>query len=359
MPTIVYPATIDYAWLYQRPQQLLKQLAALGYKVIYYNSESYIKQKSSIIELFPNFLLCKPDIPFKYLKIDEPIINWITYPLHISLIGGYNEDLIVFDAIDESSEEFGDWAGYIDKISARSDVIFTTSKKLYNYHVQSHDNVHMCPNGADYNHFSRAQRIFDERPADLPQNHKPIVGYFGALASWLDWRLINYISRMNRDLNFVIIGPYYGDFKNIVKRENIYYLGRKDYTRLPAYLQYFDVCILPFRITPMTEACNPVKMYEYLSAGKPVVSTSLPEVSGIKEIYTGNNQKEFNQKIKQALSERFDLNKINERIKFARKNSWKQRAIKAADIIEKNLRKKRKYKLRNLWSNINRKKPFY
>jgi glycosyltransferase involved in cell wall biosynthesis len=352
MPTIIYPPTIDYSWLYQRPQQLLKEVAALGHKVIFYNNEVYVRQKASIAEPYPNFLLCKPDIPIKYLRVEKPVISWITYPPHVSQVGRYGEDLTVFDAVDAASEEFEGWAGYVDRISQIADIVFTTSGKLYSYHSERHQNVYLCPNGADYEHFSRSQRIFTERPADLPKNHNPIIGYFGALAPWLDWNLIYNISRLNKHLNFVMLGPFYGNFRNIVRSDNIYYLGRKDYSILPAYLQYFDVCIIPFRVTPMTEACNPIKIYEYLSAGKPVVTTCIPEISGIKAVYTAATKKEFNRKIHEALGERFDEDKILERVKFAQNNSWKRRASMVADIIHRGLKvKMRKNKFKMLWQN--------
>ncbi|MBA1335424.1 MAG: hypothetical protein HPY66_1047 [Firmicutes bacterium] len=353
MPTIIYPPTIDYSWLYQRPQQLLKEIATFGYKVIFYNNEVYVEQKGSIAEPYPNFWLCKSDIPVKYLRAEGPVVNWITYPPHVFQVGKYNEDLVVFDAVDEGSEEFEDWAVYVDQISLMADIIFTTSKKLYSYHAKRHNNVYLCPNGADFEHFSKAQRIFTERPADLPKNHKPIIGYFGALAPWLDWELIYYLSRLNRHLNFVMIGPFYGNFRNMVRSDNIYYLGRKDYSILPAYLQYFDVCIIPFRVTSMTEACNPIKIYEYLSSGKPVVSTCIPEVSDIGVVHTAATKKEFSQKIVEALRKRFDEDKILERVKFAENNSWKRRASLVAEIIEKELiAKTRKNKLKILWRNL-------
>jgi len=337
MPTIVYPSTIDYAWLYQRPQQLLKEIAALGYKVIYYNNEVYFRQKSSIIETSPNFLLCRSDIPLRYLKIEEPIISWISYPPHVSQIGNFNEKFVVFDALDNASDEFSSWSKHLDTISSKSDIILTTSQKLYNYHKKNHSNVNMCPNAADFKHFNKAHRLFATRPKDLPQNFKPIVGYFGALATWIDWDLMKYISKQNKNLNFVMIGPSFNGHQPPIKSNNVYFLGRKNYLDLPLYLQYFDVSIIPFKLSSMIEGCNPIKMYEYLSSGKPVIATNMPEVANVKEIYIGKTPKAFNLKLQQALSERFDLDKINSRIEYARNNSWTHRAKTAVKIIEKTI----------------------
>ncbi|MGE5398618.1 MAG: glycosyltransferase, partial [Chitinophagales bacterium] len=206
-----------------------------------------------------------------------------------------------------------------------SDIVFTTAIKLHDYHKNHHTNVQMCQNGADYKHFSRAQGLFCAKPPDIPDNQKPLIGYFGAVAPWIDWELMDYISEHNNNYDFLIIGPLYGEFADIVRRDNIHYLGRKSYAELPQYLQYFDVCIIPFKLTSMTEACNPIKMYEYLSAGKPIVTTDMPEVRNINGIYVGRTKEEFNQYIKEALEEN-DFVKKMRRMKVAKANSWASRA---------------------------------
>ncbi|MCX7745958.1 MAG: glycosyltransferase [Clostridia bacterium] len=341
MPTVIYPPTIDYNWLYQRPQQLLKEIAAQGYKVVFFNNDRYFKQDRGIIEKYPNFFLCKAGVPLSKIGIDPPVILWISYPPHVSQVGRiYNESLVVFDAIDEASGEFISWAKGLDLIVRKADILFTTSKKLFNYHEKLHNNVHLCPNGADFPHFSKAQKLFSPMPKDLPKNGRPIIGYFGAIAPWIDWELLRYISSRNKDFNFVMIGPTYGKFIIPVKTNNIYYLGRKEYSELPSYLQYFDVCIIPFKITPMIESCNPIKMYEYLSSGKPVVSTNMPEAATLGVVSIGRSKEEFNERINEELRFKRDKDRINARIDVAQNNSWSFRAQDAVRILEETISKK-------------------
>lgn len=340
MATIVYPATIDYEWMYQRPQQLLKAFAELGHKAIFYNYDYFFKQKEPQIELYPNLFLCKADVPLEKVGLEDPVILWITYPHHVRYVGKYKEKLVVFDALDEPTGEFAFWANDVDNMAGKADIIFTTAKKMYDYHIEKHNNVHMCPNGADYEHFKIAQKISSSKPKDMPKNDRPTIGYFGAIASWIDWELITYISSQNKHFNFVMIGPLYDKFRDPVKAPNIYYLGRKDYAQLPNYLQWFDACIIPFKVTPMIEGCNPIKIYEYLSAGKPVVTTNMPEVVTLGGAYIGKSKEEFNQKIHQALLEKNNIDKVNQRIELAKNNSWNHRAAVALDKIEETLKAK-------------------
>jgi len=336
MPTIIYPPTIDFEWLFQRPQQLLKEMAGLGYKVVFYNHDNYYRQNEPIMEIHPNFFLCRPEIGLGELPIEKPIILWISYPPNVGYIGKYDEGLVIFDAIDEPSGEFADWAKDLDSVASQSDIVFTTARKLYDYHQDSHGNVLMCPNGADYKHFNRAQNRFSPKPPDMPDNQKATIGYFGAIAPWIDWELVDYISEHNDNFNFVMIGPLYGEFRGIVSRDNVYYLGRKSYAELPEYLQYFDVCIIPFQLTPMTEACNPIKMYEYLSAGKPIVATDMPEVRNKDGLYVGRTREEFSQYLKEALEEN-DFVQRMKRMKMAKANSWASRARIVDAKIKENL----------------------
>ncbi|QHI72320.1 glycosyltransferase [Aminipila terrae] len=340
MLTIVYPATIDYEWMYQRPQQLLKAFAELGNRVVFYNYDYFYKQQEPVIELYPNFFVCRAEVPLKDIGVEGPVVLWITYPMHVQYVGKFNEDLVVFDALDEPAGEFEYWAKDVNELSSKSDIIFTTAKKLYDYHTQRHDNVHMCPNAADYDHFSKAQKVFAQKPLDFPKNNRPTIGYYGALATWVDWDLIRYISNQNRHFNFVMIGPLYDKFRNPVKANNIYYLGRKDYWQLPEYLQWLDVCMIPFKVTPMIEGCNPIKMYEYLSAGKAVITTDMPETSQYSQIYVGRTKEEFNQKMRIALLDKENEERKNERILLAKNNSWHHRAEKALEEMEKALKNK-------------------
>lgn len=341
--TIIYPPTIDYRWLYQRPQQLMREFSKLGIRCIFFNNNNYIKDGKRVSMESDNLIVVNGKLyPVEYdALVTPPVVLWITYPPHVKYLGRtFKENLVVFDAVDFPSGEFSVWRKDIFDIKKRADIVFTVSKKLYNY-MWPHEQLHMLKNGADFEHFNRAKSIYSFPPKDLPTG-KPTVGFIGALSTWLDWEIIRFAVENNPSYNFVFIGPKYNEFQIPVKSTNIFFIGRKEYDVLPEYLQFFDVCLIPFKITDMTEGSDPIKFFEYMSAGKPVVTTPLPEVVSSGLAYVGGDAQSFSRMIVKALGEKSVG--VEKRIEFAQKNSWQNRAKYAADIIDAYIRVKGRWK---------------
>jgi len=107
--------------------------------------------------------------------------------------------------------------------------------------------------------------------------------------------------------------------------ENVHFLGEKNYSELPNYLHKFNACLIPFKITNLIKSTHPVKIYEYFSAGKPVISTPIPEITSMKKLYyIGTDQKDFLEKLDVALEEN-DPQLLQQRIEFASSNDWTHR----------------------------------
>jgi hypothetical protein len=133
--------------------------------------------------------------------------------------------------------------------------------------------------GVDFEHFASAWKTDLPIPYELADIPKPLVGFFGLVHHWIDVDLISRVAAMRPGYSFVLIGDCKVDVSNLRRLPNVHLLGRRDYSALPAYCARFDAAILPFMQSAMTVSINPVKMYEYLAAGLPVVSTPLPESS--------------------------------------------------------------------------------
>ncbi len=154
----------------------------------------------------------------------------------------------------------------------------------------------------------------------------PIIGFYGGIADWFDLDLMIHIARARPACTFVLIGGVFGlDLAELEALPNVHLCGQQPYERMPQYLYHFDVCIIPFKLNEVTRATDPVKFYEYISWGKPVVSVNLPELDQYRDfLYLAADKEEFALKIDAALQER-DPELVGRRKELARANSWRHR----------------------------------
>jgi len=302
--------------MFQRPQQLLGRFSASGQTVLYEDLGHFTQPR--IKSLSPTLLLCQ-GISALTIPHARPRILWLTVPSHINLIDSYNPDLVIYDAVDEPKGEFASWAQYYPAILERADLVFCSSQSIFEYFSQRHPHVYFVPNGVDYVHFSPPPV---QRPLDLPSG-KPIIGYSGAIAPWVDWELLSVVIRENPDLNFVFIGALFQLHRFPLKFKNVFYLGLKNYYELPGYLHHFEIGLIPFLQTEMTKGCNPIKLYEYYATGIQVLGTPLPELLAIPNINLESNSQLFSLRLRYLL-EGNDFSKA-ERMAYAQANDWGER----------------------------------
>lgn len=328
--TILYPPTIDYEWLVQRPQQLMQAFASLGVKVFYMNPGTHTPLKRGVTRISNNLMILNNVDPKVYMK-QRPIF-YFSSPAHVDLIPRYNPALVVFDYLDEPVEEFVSLAPYLRRALTSADLVVTSSERLYHDSLTVNPNTILVPNGCDFDHFARAQNRNLPIPDDAKLLKPPIVGYHGAIATWLNFDLIVRVADSLPHGHVVMVGPYY-NLTNVPRRPNLHWLGYKRFEMLPNYTQLFDAAIIPFRVSRLTEAVNPIKMWEYMAAGIPVVTTALPEARNIREIYYSATDDEFITNIRQALAE--DPSQLRQaRISLARENTWWARAQQILQAIE-------------------------
>jgi len=183
----------------------------------------------------------------------------------------------------------------------------------------------------DYVHFAPTPFT---RPLDLPAG-KPIIGYSGAIAPWVDWKLLSVAIRENPDMNFVFIGALFQLKKFPLQSKNVFYLGLKNYYQLPAYLHHFDIGLIPFLQTEMTKGCNPIKLYEYYASGIRVLGTPLPELLIVPNINLESNPQLFSLHLR-YLIEGIDSSKA-QRMAYAHANDWRERSGRMLQAISSRL----------------------
>ncbi|MEM4326200.1 MAG: glycosyltransferase, partial [Candidatus Pacearchaeota archaeon] len=344
---IIYPPAVDWNLpLFQRPQHLAIQLSRLGCLYFYCTANHTYDNIKGFLEYNNNlFLTNRYDLVINKLK------GWI---LVSSISSVTLKDIIrfkekgfkiIYDYLDEIHPDisgtltnfFLERHKMID--SNHVDLVLTISNQLYSEMINRfpQERVILLPNGVEYEHFHIEKKI-EECPEDIKNivlDRKPIIGYHGALARWIDYDLINYIAKKRPDWNIVLIGwNYDGSMNSLHNCHNIYYLGIKQYKELPKYSIWFDVAIIPFKEGDIAKSTSPIKLYEYMAMNKPtVVTKDLIECHRYNGVLIADNREDFIQKLEDAL----ELKDNPEFIKMvddeAKKNTWQSRAYLITNLM--------------------------
>jgi UDP-galactopyranose mutase len=159
------------------------------------------------------------------------------------------------------------------ELAGRVDVMLAASTELKRLKRHLRQDIVVVEQGVDPTHFATSA----ECPPDLERLPRPRLTFVGGVDERLDFQLLEGIARLRPGWSIVLIGPeLYVRVKQRVGAPNVYRLGYRAYECLPAYLQNTDVCLVPYADSAWARACNPVKVPEYLAAGRPVIATDLP-----------------------------------------------------------------------------------
>ena len=266
------------------------------------------------------------------------IIFYSTDPTPISVVEKYTSHGYkpIYEYVDDLSPELSSKRVY-KKLLSKHDYVLknkvpavcTATKLLGN--ISGKTRTALITNGCDYGHFKAAEYSL---PNDMNfGSKKKIVGYYGAIAEWMDYALLEKIAKTNK-YEIVLLGiSYDGSFERsgLAKYENIHFLGKKPYGTLPSYAAHFDVCMIPFVISDLTASTSPVKLFEYMAAEKPIVTTDLAECRKYESVMCASGHEEFILLLEKALSLSDDPEYKNKLKEEALKNTW---ASKCRDILD-------------------------
>lgn len=356
---IVFPnIPWDYRW--QRAQQIFSRLGKKNYNVFYISSitsdreyvvevskgvyEVHVKADESTDVLRDLNISEGMSIDFfnsidrlvgEYIRNDSAL-TFVLHPVWHNVVDKFKDPKIVYDMMDLYSgfkEANDELVKAEEDLVKRSSLVITTADNLYDYAKKLNENVHMVRNGCDFDKFNTIKKnglldVLDDRP---------IIGYFGAINDWFDVDALEYAVRENKDKYFVMIGSINtGKVRKLYKYKNIYFLGEVKHSELGGYLAYFDVCTIPFVLNDLIKSTNPVKFYEYIASGKPVVSSRLPELERYDDISCLYDDSEgFSKCIYMGLHGDKEQT-VNKRIEVAQENSWEER-VKSLDKAIKNI----------------------
>ena len=364
---VVVLPIIDWEFRFQRPQQLAVQLAEKGHRVLFGattfrsvgGDEGGITMRPlshGVVELrLPTAidLNVYRDVPpaaeverwvesFAELRHRVGMVEavlivqlpfWHMLAVRLRERFGWR---LVYDCMDKHagfSTNAPEMLAEEDRLVRDADVVVTTSHSLQTELSGINPKCILVPNAADFEHFSVS---WGEYPPELGALQRPIVGYYGAISDWFDAQLVADVARWRPEWSFVLIGRTFGaDLRTLKDLPNVRFVPEQSYQALPRFLLAFDVAIIPFKLNTLTEATNPVKFYEFMSAGKPVVSVPLPELLPYEAddlVITAGTPAAFVDGVARALREDSPVRHAA-RQRFARAHTWRARVDDLASAV--------------------------
>lgn len=266
-------------------------------------------------------------------------VLWSYYPFAVPFWGNMGQKMTIFDAVDNwllhpSYNKYADRLKVAyEKIKNETDLIFVVSKNLTNF-FDDQPNVHWIPNGVDIKHYNKKFVLINRDISDIT---KPVIGYIGVVQDKVDFELLKYLADKNPDKSIVIVGPVWAEQEKakeeLAQQKNIHWLGYKKYSEAPQYIQQFDVGIIPHKTAGFSATTNPMKMYEYLACGKPVVATDNIGTENVADMISiAKDYASFNNLVNQAL-EQDTSDKQEKRKELVKKFSWFNAVAKMLDLV--------------------------
>ena len=279
---------------------------------------------------------------------DAKPILWLFLPALVGLAGRFDEKLVIYHCIDEHAANPNVPAQQVKanemRLLKRADIVLASSKTLYEDKRAFNAHTYYLPNVADADLFARARDASLPVAEGVSDLSHPMAGFIGNITAYkLDIDLLCAVAREKSNWQFVLIGPIgRGDPSTDVSKlqalSNIHLLGERAYSELPRYVKAFDACLIPFNRNESTRGSLPMKFFEYLATGKPVIATNLPTLAEFREyFYRVDTVAEFSAALDAALREPREA--AAKRIEIARQYSWDARMQEIGRIVNTALRK--------------------
>jgi glycosyltransferase involved in cell wall biosynthesis len=222
----------------------------------------------------------------KRLGAKRPVL-WIYSPDAGRLVGKAGEALSLYYCADDWAA-WGQWWNSAcavrareNELGAKVDLIVGTSTTIVKRWNESNEEAILVSNGADVTSFKEARNPGLSVPEDLRSIPEPRIGFVGFVDGRLDTKLYESLAALKPEWSFVIVGPFDEkklDLSRLRHMSNVYFLGKRTLAELPAYLKGFSVCTIPYIRNRLSDSIFPLKLFEYLAAGRQVVATALPDL---------------------------------------------------------------------------------
>ena len=337
---VIFLLTIEwYIHLFQRPQQLAQAFARLGYTVIYDNSN---QSPPGFEELEPRLFLYNG--PQEVLHdLPDPLVwaityNWeraSRYPEGTRTVYDWIDEIDVFDGHDLNKLRRLHSLGLAD-----AGTVTASARSLLDRASEQRPDALYLPNAVEFEHFANWRVSSPAHPVlqRFLREERPIVGYYGAIARWMDYELLTDVAAERKDWSFLLIGPPYDQStkdRSLFALPNVEWITAQPYQDLPRWLQSFDVAMIPFVVNEITESTSPLKLFEYFAGGKPVVCSEMPEVVAFPEVRSYSDAAGMSKALDLALADSRIPEFRNSLRQRGEQNSWLARARTVVECLER------------------------
>lgn len=279
------------------------------------------------------------------LKFEQPIV-WLSQPDMVKLLGQLRERLVIYHVVDEYTAyqgvdgELERWLRQQEvQLLTRADLVIVVSAALWEAKRVHNPHTYLVPNGVDAQAFSRTPRI----PTDLQRIPAPRLIYAGLIGARLDLDLLAALMQRRPEWSLVLLGEVNAtgaeaELQPLRRLPNVHFLGVKPAGDVPDYLMLSDVCVLPYRQNRETQYIDPLKLYEGLMAGKPVIATPIPAVKPFQEwIALAETADEFEAAVQAALTAD-QASQAAQRQAVAAAYTWERRVEQISELIRMRVR---------------------
>jgi UDP-galactopyranose mutase len=370
---------LRWNFVFQRPQHLMTRFASET-RVFFVEDPEFTDQPSSlqVNEVKPNIFVVVPhlqhgsdqDAAKKGLLIEmfaehsiDKYLFWYYTPMSLSFTNSFTPSLVIYDCMDElSAFKFApvELKENEQRLFQKSDLVFTGGQSLYEAKKDKHESIYPFPSSIDKSHFEAARSIKNDPPDQDSIGH-PRLGFYGVIDERLDIELLGEVAAKRPEWQLVILGPVVKiDPATLPRPANIHYLGGKSYQELPAYISGWDIALIPFALNESTKFISPTKTPEYLSAGKPVISSSIKDVVepyGANElVHIADSAEDFIRAAETELSTTDRSEWLARVDKFLENISWDKTWAQMVQLINNKLASKA---VGSTLSNLNSKENIY
>ena len=330
--------------LFQRPHQIATVLSDLPETHVFFVSDEYRYDNfAGLSSVNPHLdLLSWRIVPKIGAALDgaKQVTVFMSWPRHADLLEHLPYDKLVYEYIDDLSLFYYYTEAMKEKhyeLIRNADLTVCTARALFEDAQPVAKRALLSPNAGDYDFFHNHRDCNIEATlSESIRKYECVLGYYGCLASWFDYDLVLEVAKRNPQWCFVLVGYCFDGTISRLKEaalENIILFPAQAYQKLPSFVAGFDIQTIPFVINDITKATSPVKLFEYMATGKPILTSAMPECLQYQSVAIYKDADDFIEKVRKLQGTRNDPDYINQLDIDARNNTWESRVKEILEIL--------------------------